>query len=98
MDENGFKAPNLEYPVAFGEDGLIGVGTKSAIGGLTAMLFIPQKVIITEELVRESEISDFIKSNEHIFTEHSGSEFLILIAFILFEKLKAEKSFWHPYF
>ena len=61
-------------------------------------MFIPNKVIISEELVRNSEIGHILKENEDLFTEHANSEYFILIAFIIFEKLKGESSFWFPYF
>jgi hypothetical protein len=82
-------APDCEYPVVFG-NGLIGVGATKPIGGLKAFIFIPNKIIISEERVRNSEIGFILSENEDIFTEHANSEYFILIAFIIFEKLKGE--------
>lgn len=95
--ENGVIAPDCEYPVVFG-DGLIGVGAKRHLGSLKAYIYIPNKMLITEELVRNSEIGYILAENEELFTDHANSEYFILIAFIIFEKLKGGKSFWQPYF
>lgn len=86
-------APDCEYPVVFG-DGLVGVGAKHHLGGLKAYIFIPNSLLITEEVARNSEIGYILKENESLFTEHANSEYFILIAFIIFEKLKEGKSKW----
>ena len=39
-----------------------------------------------------------IEKHPEIFKDHYDSEYLVLIVFVWHEMLKAEASFWHPYF
>jgi hypothetical protein len=48
--------------------------------------------------VQASEIGHILKDHPKVFLDNCNAEYQILIAFVLFEKLKGEDSFWFPYF
>lgn len=96
--DNGAKFPRLDYPVAFGKNGLVGIGAKEDIGPCDAMMMIPNKMLITEDKFRNSEIGFMLTKHRYLFKEHFDQEYLVLIVFIMWELCKGEQSFWHHYF
>lgn len=99
LKEHGVKGDSIEYPVAFGKEGnLIGIAAKRPIGPEEAYLFIPNKIIINDDKIMQSEIAYIIERHKDVFDEHADSEYLRLIFFITYELSKGEKSLWHPYF
>lgn len=54
---------------------------------------VPLRFLITTETALASELGDFFLKNKHSF-QHPVQ---ILVVFLLFEKSKGLKSFWHPY-
>ena len=48
--ENGVISPSLRYPTAFGDNGkLVGISAKRTIGFNECFLFVPAKLIISDE-------------------------------------------------
>ncbi|CDW88807.1 set domain protein [Stylonychia lemnae] len=99
LKDNGVIYPAVDYPVAFGKHGyLIGMAAKQDIPPQKAFLFVPQKLMINEVVVRNSKISHIINKHPKIFKHHQDAEYLILIVFVWHELLKGEESFWYHYF
>ncbi|OMJ89573.1 hypothetical protein SteCoe_8279 [Stentor coeruleus] len=96
LDDNGCICPNLEYPVAFYEEGIIGATAKTDIPPNKAYVFVPYNLCISIQKAKTSEISHIFK--KRFFTQHSRANDHILWVFILYEKLKGTESFWYPYF
>ena len=65
-----------------------------------AFLHVPNKCIISVEHAYNSEIGEIFKNPNHesLFVTNMYRESLILTMFVLYEMLKAEESFWCPYF
>lgn len=83
----------------FGKEGhLVGMGAANNIEKCNMFLFVPCKLIISEFTVRNSPVVKVIDAHPEIFKNHFDAEYLILIAFLWYEKMKGEKSFYHPYF
>lgn len=55
-------------------------------------------MLISTQTARNSEIAEIYRSNTELFVEHADRDFYVLLMFLLFEKGKAEDSFWHEYF
>jgi hypothetical protein len=99
LKEHGVIYDSIEYPVAFGKNGdLIGIAARRAIGPEEAYLYVPNKIIINDDKVMESDIAFIIHRHKDVFDEHADSEYLRLIFFITYELCKGEKSMWYPYF
>lgn len=77
---------------------MIGLAAKEDVPPLKAFLFVPHRLIISEGIVKKSEINCIIQKHPEIYKAHYDAEYLILATFIFYERLKGEKSFWHPYF
>jgi hypothetical protein len=61
LDANGVKHPGVDYPVAFGRQGqLIGMAAKKDIPPMTAFLYVPYNLIITEATVMRSPIAHIV--------------------------------------
>jgi hypothetical protein len=54
-------------------------------------------LIITLDTVRSSKIGPLLGKHPDVFKDHYDSEYLILIAFFMYEMMKGEESFWYPY-
>jgi hypothetical protein len=99
LKENGVIYDSIEYPVAFGKAGnLIGVAARRPIGPEEAYLYVPNKVIINDDKLMESDIAFIIYRHKDVFDGNSNSEYLRLIFFISYELMKGEKSMWYDYF
>ncbi|OMJ86347.1 hypothetical protein SteCoe_12134 [Stentor coeruleus] len=95
-DDNGVICPNLDYPVAFWDEGVIGTAAKNDIPPNKAYVFVPYSICINLQRAKSSEISHIFK--KRFFTKHSRGNDHILWIFVLYEKLKGPESFWYPYF
>jgi len=85
--------------VAFGKSGnLLGIAAKRPIGPEESYLYIPNKIIISDDKIFTSEIADIVYRHKDVFDEHADAEYLRLIFFISYELSKGEKSLWYPYF
>ena len=63
---------------------------------LKAFLFVNNTVIISAERARNSDLRELL--SEALFMEHEEADNFTLYAFLMWEKLKGEASFWHLYF
>ena len=68
MDENGIISPRCKFPMRYGPMGLIGTGCTQAIGPSEAFCYIPTKVIIRSDLVKDSDIGFILEE----FKENIG--------------------------
>ena len=101
LSSNGCLFPSvipnqLDYPVAFWKEGIIGAQAKRDIGPNKAYIFVPYTICINLHKAKTSEISHIFKKK--FFTKHSRATDHILWVFVLYEKLKGPSSFWFPYF
>lgn len=76
--------------MAFGIDGLIGVGAKNDIPTSTAVAFIPYKMVITPRLILESDIGPAISQYSEIFAKSLNYLDNLFYVFLVFEYLKGE--------
>ena len=49
-------------------------------------------------VARQSPIGYLFENHDALFVTNNDRDFMILIVFIMYEKLKGEDSFYHPYF
>eukprot|EP01017_Pseudomicrothorax_dubius_P051575 TRINITY_DN9960_c0_g1_i3.p1 TRINITY_DN9960_c0_g1~~TRINITY_DN9960_c0_g1_i3.p1 ORF type:complete len:524 (-),score=127.06 TRINITY_DN9960_c0_g1_i3:45-1616(-) len=98
VENNVRISPKIRYPVCFGQEGYTGVLAVEAIEPNEAIIAIPNHVLITVSRAQTSELAEIIIKNPDAFEEHYDKEFNTLVLFIIFEKMKEEKSFWHIYF
>ena len=59
---------------------------------------IPNKLIISTESARNSEIGELYRNHEDLFVAHPERDHLVMVLFLMYERSKGEASFWHPYF
>lgn len=60
-------------------------------------MYIPNKCLITTEHARESPIGHLFESHDALFVCNNDRDTCILMVYIIYEKLKGEESFYHPY-
>lgn len=99
--ENGLIANGVDFPVAFGSLGYLGLAANKDIPPYTAFLALPNKLFMNvEKLMAIPELAKIIKENEATFSEKDCLENDIkkLTLWVMYEKNKGEKSFWFPYF
>jgi hypothetical protein len=65
----------------------------------TAIIAVPNRLVIGHRRVRKGELKDLYNANAHMFdaTQNPDAEINVLAIFVLYEKLKGENSFFHPY-
>lgn len=98
LGANGALFPRVEFPVAFGPDGLVGCLAKEDISANSSFLYIPERLCIGITRAEESEIADIYLQHPYLFSGHFESDAYRLYVFLMYEKLKASDSFYHPYF
>ncbi|KAL4495703.1 hypothetical protein ABPG72_014172 [Tetrahymena utriculariae] len=100
LKANGVVYDGVEYPVVFGQYGLIGAAATKDIAPLTAFISIPNKIIISYDRARFSELKSFFKQSEDLFSEKENDEagVNVLTVFFMYERLKSKKSLWNEYF
>lgn len=87
----------IDFPAIFGSC-LQGVICTEKIKSNEAFIFVPNKLIITIERAKFSELSYVFKAHESVFKGDYNSDFLALLIFVMHEVTKGIESFWHPYF
>lgn len=78
----------------------MGLAAKQDIPANTCFISIPNTCIVSLARVEaDKDLSGFFKQNPQLFTKAKNADFEILMisTFLLREKLKGEKSFWHAY-
>ena len=96
LTQNGVLMNKVELPVLQG--GVHGVRAKTDIKPNEAFLFVPNKLLITVESARQSEIAEVFSNHEQLFFTNVERDSLTMIVYLMFERLKGPASFWHPYF
>lgn len=86
--------------MAFGRFGYIGVTAKEDIPKRKAIIFIPNRLIISTHLVKSSPLSKILTQVPDLFSPglSEDSDFNTLSLFVLCEKLKGNDSFYSPMF
>ena len=74
-----------------------GIATKE-IRPQDVILYVPNKVVISTESVRNSELYEILKIHEDVFVNHPSRDFMTLVFFLIFEKCKGPESMWYEYF
>lgn len=59
---------------------------------------MPNKLLITVERARASEIGQIFDNHESLFKNNEDRDFLTILLFMIYEHQKGDQSFWHPYF
>ena len=98
LDCFGALYPKLDFPVAFGEEGLVGVAAKVPIGPNEPLLHIPFSLCITYANARESELRPMLDAEEIFSEEEEDWLDFSLYAYLIREKIKGAESFFYPYF
>jgi hypothetical protein len=98
LGANGAVFPRVEFPVAFGPEGLVGALAKEDIGASSAFMYIPERLCISVTRAEESEVADMFIQHPYLFSGHSDSDSYRLYVFLAYERLKQGDSFYHPYF
>ncbi|CAD8145270.1 unnamed protein product [Paramecium octaurelia] len=95
--DNGVIIKDVDLPAAFGE--LTGVVATQDIPANTAIICVPQTLIISQEKCKLSSLSIVYDKHPELFNENqtSDAEFNILIFYLFNEKKKGEQSFFYPY-
>jgi len=79
-------------------DGLRGVRATEDIEPNEAFLFIPNKLMLSVEHAKASELDVIFKSHDALFRANYERDSMIMVLYLMYEKLKGENSFYHPYF
>ena len=98
LDCFGTLHPKLDFPVAFGEEGLVGVAARVDIGPNEPLLYVPYSLCITYANARESELKPMLDAEEIFSEEEEDWLDFTLYAYLIREKMKAAESFFFPYF
>lgn len=96
LNSNGAIYPKIDYPVVF--EGVGGVRANQEILPNEAFLFVPNKLVISVEGARRSEIAEVFADHEHMFCANLDRDFNTLLLFLVYERLKGSLSFWHFFF
>jgi len=89
-------ADKVEFPAVYGV--VQGSRAKEDIEPNEAFLFVPTKIMISVEGAKKSEIGEIFKNHESIYMKNTDRDYMMLITFLVYERLKADGSFWHSYF
>ena len=96
--KGGAKISAIEYPVAFGPNGVLtGIAAAKDIQPGDLLVEMPESLTFNRVTVLKSEIGHLVKKHPEVFDRHEEvDQSLIIYAF--YEKLKGESSFWKPAF
>ncbi|EWS71999.1 RuBisCO LSMT substrate-binding protein (macronuclear) [Tetrahymena thermophila SB210] len=98
--DNGAIMEGIQFPAAFGPLGVPGIAADQDISPQKVILAIPNKLIISEDKVYGCDLEEVLEKFPELFDEEKcgDADFNILALYLMYEKLKGEQSFWHPYF
>ena len=83
--------------MAFGKSGVIGALAVNDIHVRKAFIFVPFKIIITPQMVKESELKEVIKAFPQVFDNSAISWDYLIWIFLMNERRKGRDSFFYPY-
>ena len=100
LDTNGALYPKVTYPAIYthGDTQLTGVMCKEQIHPAEAIMYIPNKCLVSTESARHSEIAEIYRNYEDIFVANVDRDHLTLVLYLMYERCKGAESFFHPYF
>ncbi|CAD8145583.1 unnamed protein product [Paramecium pentaurelia] len=95
--ENGVLMKNVDFPASFGD--ITGVVASEDIPSNTAIICIPQSLIISPDKCKKSILNKVYISHPEMFDEEetNNAEYNMLIFYMFNEKKKGELSFYYPY-
>jgi hypothetical protein len=88
---------SAQCDLAFFGSGLPGVVCTDEIFSNEAILFVPSKCMMTCASAKNSEIGDIFKNHDTLFVSSITRDQNIMLVYLVYEKLKGEASFYHPY-
>lgn len=88
--------PSLEFPAAFGPNGLKGIRAIHPISSSKAILFVPYRICMGVQAANKA-LKHLFDAFPEIYTENKYRNEHRLYAFIMHEKLKDSSSFYFPY-
>lgn len=88
--ENGVIYNGIQWPAFFGENHqLRGVISTKEIKPYEAVLFVPNKILITTKLAQDHEIlGPIVKAYPKVFKTSPDAEYNLLIIFLIYERCK----------
>lgn len=102
LKDSGALFPKVDYPAIFVFDDtketLTGAVCKEEIKPREAICYVPNKLFLSTEKARNSEIAEILSAHEDVFVAYQERDFMVLCLYLIFERSKGEESFWHPYF
>ena len=86
----------MQWPAVFG-NGLVGCRALEEIKPLEAFVYVPTACQMSVEHARASEIGVIFTNHDSLFVGNYYRDSLIVCIFVMYERMKGEYSFWHPY-
>lgn len=97
--ENGLILNKCQFPAYFGDDQLRGIIATEDINPKEAIMFVPNKLLITDKMIRKHEVlAPIIEKYLDVFPKNMMTATHAQCLYFLYEKLKGEQSFWKPFF
>jgi len=99
LRKNGAIFSGIDFPVAFGNCGYIGVAAKKDIPPNKVIVAIPNNLLLSTALLDECALKIIVEKNPKLFNlkDNYDADFNKLTLFLMAERLKGDDSFWHPY-
>ena len=100
LHKNGAIYDKIRYPAVFNspQGPILGCLAEEDINPREAYAFIPNTICISTEKARNSEISHVYRKHPELFENNGERDYYVMILFLMYERAKGIKSFWHPYF
>lgn len=99
---SGGYAPKCQFPAVFtppdGSFKLNGVLCTEEIKPNEVICYVPNKILLSTEKARNSEIAEIFRAHKEMFVEHADRDFYVILLYVLFEKSKGQESDWYTYF
>lgn len=97
--DNGLKWTGADFPAYFGEKGeLRGMVATKDIKPYEVIIAIPNKLLMTSLKAREDKkLAKMFEEEDETFGDGETGEYNVLIAFLLFERMKGVDSFFYPF-
>ena len=98
LKDNGSIFDKVEYPAVFGQ-GLVGARLLEDLGRNEAFIFVPNRCIMSTEHARKTPLGALFELDEHknLFVTNTDRDTVILIGYLIYERLKGSESFYQPY-